>query len=120
MLLGFCFFEVVFLVSAHWLARVWFSCEHSEQRVLVAAPRFALYVARNKHPLLAFWYEWMGACLPMARYLDFFHVCPRGPFSLSSLLLCPVFCAALVASFSATHIVRQTDQKIYLLLLTFG
>lgn len=31
------------------------SCEHGEQRVLVAAPRFALYVARNKHPLLAFW-----------------------------------------------------------------
>ena len=66
-------------------------CERGEQRVLVAAPRFALYVARNKHPLLAFWYEWMGACLPMARYLDFFHVCPRDPFSLSSLLLCPVF-----------------------------
>jgi len=48
------------------------SCGHGEQRVLVAAPRFALYVVRNKHPLLAFWYEWMGACLPLARYLDFF------------------------------------------------
>jgi len=28
--------------------------------------------------------------------------------------------AALTAGFSATYIVRQTDQKIYLLLLTFG
>ena len=55
-----------FLVSADGLLRVWFSCEHGEQRVLVAAPRFALYVARNKHPLLAFWFEWMvlGCQLP--------------------------------------------------------
>ena len=35
-------------------------CERGEQRVLVAAPRFALYVARNKHPLLAFWGDAYG------------------------------------------------------------
>ena len=35
-------------------------CGHGEQRVLVAAPRFALYVARNKHPLLAFWGDAYG------------------------------------------------------------
>jgi hypothetical protein len=99
MLLGFCFFEVVFLVSADGLARVWFSCEHGEQRVLVAAPRFALYVARNKHPPLAFWFEWMV---------------------LGCHLFSFCFCGALATSFSASHIVRQTDQKIYLLLLTFG
>jgi len=37
-----------------------FSCGDGEQRVLVAAPRFALYVARNKHPLLAFWGDAYG------------------------------------------------------------
>ena len=47
------------MVSADGLARVWFSCEHGEQRVLVAAPRCALYVARNKYPLLAFRCEWV-------------------------------------------------------------
>jgi len=42
-------FPLVGLVLGRYL------CGHGEQRVLVAAPRFALYVARNKHPLLAFW-----------------------------------------------------------------
>ena len=110
----------VFLVSGGRWALRWFLCIRGEQRVLVAAPRFALYVARNKHPLLAFWYEWMGACLPMARYLDFFTCALETPSLFRLFFFALFFCAALVASFSATHIVRQTYQKIYLLLLTFG
>ena len=64
--LFFCHACFLFLLLALWFrGRFWvfsyglvlrlFSLWHGEQRVLVAAPRFALYVARNKHPLLAFW-----------------------------------------------------------------
>jgi hypothetical protein len=58
-LLG-CFFAIFFCRGASGFPLVGLVlgrclCGRGENRVNVAAPRFALYVARNKHPLLAFW-----------------------------------------------------------------
>ena len=104
MLLGFCFFEVVFLVSAYWLARVWFSCEHGEQRVLVAAPRFALYVARNKHPLLAFWFEWMVLVCQLLGFIFSLHALTKS-LSVFFYLFFVFFCFPYLASASSAPLV---------------
>ena len=99
---GFCFVEGVFLVSADGLGRVRFSRGRGEQRVLVAAPRFALYVARNKHPLLAFWFEWMVLVCQLLGFIFSLHALTK---SLSVFFYLFFFYFPYLASASSAPLV---------------
>ena len=108
----------VFLVfGGRWALR-WFLCIRGEQRVLVAAPRFMSLATSTRYSPFGM-NGWVLVCQWLV-ILIFFTCALETPSLFRLFFFALFFCAALVASFSATQIVRQTDQKIYLLLLTFG